>query len=118
VLANQDIDALWSRLLALAAPASPGRITVRRVIEVMAEHFGATVDALLSPNAGRSRCASSPNRNVRRPQGDRAKPPLYRPHMGDRDRTTILHGRRAVQRLVVTSRPVVDEQTRDAPASV
>lgn len=48
VFASQDIDALRARLRALAPTASPGRITVRRVLELTAGHFGTTVDALLS----------------------------------------------------------------------
>jgi hypothetical protein len=46
-LVDQDIAALRARLLALTPPTSPGRITVRRVLELTAAHFGTTVDALL-----------------------------------------------------------------------
>jgi hypothetical protein len=47
-LVDQDIDAVRARLLTLAPPVSPGRITVRRVLELLSGYFDTTVDALLS----------------------------------------------------------------------
>jgi chromosomal replication initiation ATPase DnaA len=98
--ANHDIDALRARLLALAPYASPGRITVHRVIEVTAEHFGATVEALLSERRTQSLCRHRQiAMYVARKVTGRSLPFIGR-RMGDRDHTTILHGRRAVQSLI------------------
>jgi hypothetical protein len=97
---NHDIDALRARLLALAPYASPGRITVHRVIEVTAEHFGATVEALLSERRTQSLCRHRQiAMYVARKVTGRSLPFIGR-RMGDRDHTTILHGRRAVQSLI------------------
>jgi chromosomal replication initiation ATPase DnaA len=98
--ASQDIDALRARLLALAPTASPGRITVRRVLEVTAGHFGTTVEALLSER--RTQSLSRPRQIamfVARKLTGRSLPFIGR-RMGDRDHTTILHGWRAVQSLI------------------
>jgi chromosomal replication initiator protein len=72
----------------MAPPASPGRITVRRVLDVTAEHFGTTVDTLLSER--RTQSLSRPRQIVMfvarkvtgrslpfigRSMGDRGKPP-------------------------------------------
>jgi hypothetical protein len=103
VLASQDINALRARLLALAPPASPGRITVRRVLEVTARHFGTTVDSLLSER--RMQSLSRPRQIamfVARKVTGRSLPFIGR-RMGDRDHTTILRGRRAVQSLIDSS---------------
>jgi chromosomal replication initiation ATPase DnaA len=99
-LASQDIDALRARVLALAPPALPGRITVRRVIEVTAGHFGTTVDALLSER--RTQSLSRPRQIamfVARKVTGRSLPFIGR-RMGGRDHTTILHGWRAVRSLI------------------
>jgi hypothetical protein len=100
VPASQDIDALRARLLALAPPISPVRITVRRVLEVTAGHFGTTVEALLSER--RTQSLSRPRQIamfVARKVTGRSLPFIGR-RMGDRDHTTILHGWRAVQSLI------------------
>jgi hypothetical protein len=100
VLAIQDIDALRARLRTLAPPASPGRITVRRVLEVTAQHFGTTIDALLSER--RMQSLSRPRQIAMFVAGKvtgRSLPFIGR-YMGHRDHTTILHGRRAVQSLI------------------
>jgi chromosomal replication initiation ATPase DnaA len=100
VLASQDIDALRARLLALAPPASPGWITVRRVLQVTAGHFGTTVDALLSER--RTQSLNRPRQIamfVARKVTGRSLPFIGR-RIGDRDHTTILHGWRAVQSLI------------------
>jgi chromosomal replication initiator protein len=100
MLASQDIDALRARLLALAPPASPGWITVRRVLQVTAGHFGTTVDALLSER--RTQSLNRPRQIamfVARKVTGRSLPFIGR-RIGDRDHTTILHGWRAVQSLI------------------
>jgi chromosomal replication initiator protein len=100
MLASRDIDVLRARLLALAPPALPGRITVRRVLEVTAGHFDRTVDALLSER--RAQSLSRPRQIamfVARKVTGRSLPFIGR-RMGDRDHTTILHGWRAVQSLI------------------
>jgi chromosomal replication initiator protein len=96
----QDIDALRARLLTLAPPASPCRITVRGVLEVTAGHFDTTVDALLSERRTQS---LSRRRQIamfvaRKVTGRSL--PFIGHRMGDRDHTTILHGWRAVQSLI------------------
>jgi Bacterial dnaA protein helix-turn-helix len=103
VPASQDIDALRARLLALAPPASPCRITVRRVLEVTAGHFSTTVDALLSER--RTQSLSHPRQIamfVARKVTGRKSLPFIGRRMGDRDHTTILHGWRAVQSLIAS----------------
>ena len=105
MLGSQDIDVLRARLRALALPSSPGRITVRRVLEVTAGHFGTTVDALLSER--RTQSLSRPRQIamfVARKVTGRSLPFVGR-RMGDRDHTTILHGWRAVQSLVDSGDP-------------
>jgi hypothetical protein len=100
MLASQDIDALRARLLAQALPALPGRITVRRVLEVTAGHFRTTVDALLSER--RTQSLSRPRQIamfVARKVTGRSLP-FIGLRMGGRDHTTILHGMRAVQSLI------------------
>jgi chromosomal replication initiation ATPase DnaA len=100
VLASQDVGALRASLLALAPHASPGRIRVRRILEVTAGHFGTTVDALLSER--RTQSLSRPRQIamfVARKMTGRSLPFIGR-RMGDRDHTTILHGWRAVQSLI------------------
>jgi DnaA-like protein len=100
VPAIQDIDALRARLPALALPASPCRISVRRVLEVTAGHFGTTVEALLSER--RTQSLSRPRQIamfVARKVTGRSLPFIGR-RMGNRDHTTILHGWRAVQSLI------------------
>ena len=88
MLASHDIDALRARLRALTPPISPGRITVRRVLELTAAHFGTTVDALLQIAMFVARKVTA-----------RSLPFIGR-RMGDRDHTTILHGWRAVRSLI------------------
>ena len=100
MLASHDIDALRARLRALTPPVSPGRITVRRVLEMTAEHFGTTVGALLSER--RTQSLSRPRQIamfVARKVTARSLPFIGR-RMGDRDHTTILHGWRAVRSLI------------------
>jgi Bacterial dnaA protein helix-turn-helix len=100
VPASQDIDALRARLLALAPPASPSRITVHRVLEVTAERFGTTVEALLSERRTQSLCRPRQIAMfVARKVTGRSLPFIGR-RMGDCDHTTILHGWRAVQSLI------------------
>jgi Bacterial dnaA protein helix-turn-helix len=91
-----DLAAAQSRLLAAAPPAAPGRIAVRRVVEVTADHFGTTVPALLSdcrtqPLARRRQVAMFVARRV-----TGRSLPFIGFHMS-RDHTTILHGVRAVR---------------------
>jgi hypothetical protein len=86
--------------LAEQSPAAPGRITVRRVLEVVADHFGTTLGDLISH---------------RRPQPltRRRQVAMYVAHkttgrslvfigrrIGDRDHTTVLHGVRVVKGLL------------------
>ena len=100
MLASHDIDALRARLRTLAPPASPGRITVRRVLEVTAGHFDTTVEALLSER--RTQSLSRPRQIamfVAREVTGRSLPFIGR-RTGDRDHTAILHGWRAVQSLI------------------
>jgi hypothetical protein len=97
VFPDLDLVALRTRLLALAPPASPGRIAVRRVLETTAEHFGLPVADLLSHSRKRPLCR---RRQVamfvaRRLTGRSL--PFIAFHMGGRDHTTILHGVRVVQ---------------------
>jgi hypothetical protein len=100
VPASPDIDALRARVMALAPPASPDRITVRRVLEVTAGHFGTTVDALLSERRTQSLCRPRQIAMfIARKVTGRSLPFIGR-RMGDRDHTTILHGWRAVQSLI------------------
>jgi Bacterial dnaA protein helix-turn-helix len=91
-----DLAAAQTCLLAAALPAVPGRIAVRRVLEVTADHFGTTVPDLLSGSRKQLLCR---RRQVamfvaRRVTGRSL--PFIGFHMG-RDHTTILHGVRAVR---------------------
>jgi Bacterial dnaA protein helix-turn-helix len=81
-------------------PAVPGRISVRRVLDATAEHFGLTVEALLSD--------TRKHPLVRRRQiamflacrlTGRSLPFVGRV-MGGFDHTTILHGKRAIEALL------------------
>jgi hypothetical protein len=78
----------------------PGRIMVRRVLEVTAEHFSTTVEALVSDSR-------------KRPLVRQRQIAMYVAHqltgrglvfigdkMGGRDHTTVLHGVRAVKALL------------------
>jgi chromosomal replication initiator protein len=75
----------------------PGRISVRRVLEATASHFGTTVDALTSPSRTQplTRRRQVAMFAARRVTG-RSLPFIAR-HIGRKDHSTILHGVRTVQ---------------------
>jgi hypothetical protein len=83
-----------------ALPATPDRITVHRVLEVTADHFGLTVKELLlnrrtQPLAHRRQVAMY----VARELTGRSLP-FIASKMGKKDHTTILDGHRAVKALI------------------
>jgi Bacterial dnaA protein helix-turn-helix len=86
--------------LAGQLPVPPGRILVRRAIKVTAEHFGTTADVLVSarrtqPLTRRRQVAMY----VARKMTGRSLSFIGR-KIGDRHRTTILHGVRAIKGLL------------------
>jgi chromosomal replication initiator protein len=81
----------------LPFPAVPGRISVRRVLEATAAHFGTTVEALRSP--ARTQPLSRRRQvamHVARKVTGRSLPFIAR-HIGRKDHSTILHGVRRVK---------------------
>jgi chromosomal replication initiator protein len=86
--------------LAETLPAVPGRITVRLVLETTAEHFGTTVEALVSDSRKQPLCH---RRQIAMYVAHRLTGrslPFIADKIGGRDHTTILHGIRAVKTLL------------------
>jgi chromosomal replication initiation ATPase DnaA len=100
VLADQDIDTLRNRLLALLRQTSPNRVTVRRVIEVTAEHFGTTVDDLTGGSMTKSLCRHRQIAMFVARKVTRRTLPVIGRCIGDRHQRTIRQGTQAVQRLI------------------
>jgi Bacterial dnaA protein helix-turn-helix len=90
---------------AFSAPAEQpppvlGRITVRRVVEVTAEHFRTSVSELLSHRRPQPLCRRRQvAMYVARKMTGHSLPFIGR-RMGGRDHTTILHGARVVKGLI------------------
>jgi hypothetical protein len=93
---DPDLIALRCRLLALAPPASPGQISVRRVLEATAEHFGLPVADLLSHSTKRRLCRGRQLAMFVAYRVTGRGLPFIAFHIGGRDHTTIHHGVRAV----------------------
>jgi chromosomal replication initiation ATPase DnaA len=100
VPADQDIDAPRNRLLALLAHTSPNRITVRRVVQVAAEHFRTTVDDLIDKSRMKSLCRHRQITMFVARKVARRNLAFIGRGIGDRDRRTIKQGAQAVQNLI------------------
>jgi hypothetical protein len=98
-------DAKSGNAPAFSAPAEQpppvlGRITVRRVVEVTAEHFRTSVSELLSHRRPQPLCRRRQvAMYVARKMTGHSLPFIGR-RMGGRDHTTILHGVRVVKGLL------------------
>jgi hypothetical protein len=87
-------------MLAVRMPVAPGRITVRHVLKVTAEHYGTTRDALVSDRKTQPLVRQRQVAMYVAHEMTGRGLPFIAYYMGNRHHTTILHGVRAVRNLL------------------